>query len=147
MYSISGLCPRTDISMGHHGFCVSLHPEFRNCVNRSLIDQVGVDRVIKDNEADWLKACGYGVEIHRFCLRAKWGEWGPEHISVPGNACGLDIDRSAFGCVFRDGVNLLPHNIDCWPQKQLILIMFTTFADLVLWMGHEDLQSSKKSDQ
>jgi hypothetical protein len=31
-------------------------------------------------------------------IRVEWGEWGPEHISVPGNACALDIDESPMGC-------------------------------------------------
>ncbi len=60
-------------------------------------------------------------------LRVNWGEWGPEHITVPGNACGLDIDNR-FGTP-KDGRILQPHNIDTWGQKQLFLITFCWFAE------------------
>ena len=49
-------------------------------------------------------------------LRISWGEWGLEHITVPGDACGLDIEHHTFGNTL-DGPVLQPHNIDTWNQK------------------------------
>lgn len=68
-------------------------------------------------------------------LDVRWGRWGPEHISVPGNACGLDIERydGNFGSAFGSGTRLLPHNIDSWSQKQLFLITFAEIVELVHW--------------
>lgn len=71
----------------------------------------------------------------RTAIRIQWGEWGCEHISVPGNACGLDIERSSFGSCFRAGVRLCPHNVDCWAQKQLLLIVFTELAEDIVLLG------------
>jgi hypothetical protein len=149
MYHIRSLSPRTDISMGCHGFQIDLHPEFRDFVERtnvggSKIEQGNIDRVIELSGNRWLDACGYS-KIHegrrlyeaRSSLRVAWGEWGPEHIHVPGNACGLDIERDPLGCIFPGGVSLLPHNIDVWHQKQLLLIVFTDLAETILLLGRK----------
>ena len=55
---------------------------------------------------------------------------GPEHITVPGNACGLDVDQG-LGAP-RDGKVLQPHNIDSSNQVILLLTVFTTIADLII---------------
>jgi hypothetical protein len=145
MYLIHCLCPRKDIDMNCHAFQIDLAPEVPEYVKRSKITESQVYHLVKTQGNAWLDACGYteifdpencgawadkdkppGPTARRLyeaseSIRVSWGEWGPEHISVPGSACGLDIDDSSFGCVFSEGRALLPHNIDGWPQKQLLL--------------------------
>lgn len=153
-YVIQSLCPRTDIDMGRHGFSIKLYPAFKEAVAVSEIDQAGVHRALDNMGRDWLDACGYnGIFDIDNCgfhadpslppgpkarpmyepnrdMRVSWGEWGPEHISVPGNACGLDIDVRGFGSP-DGGAILYPHNVDSWSQKQLLLITFCWFAETI----------------
>ena len=126
-YSIDGLCPRDDISLGRHGFCVKLFPEFKQAVAASDIDQTKVDSLLKMQGKEWLSSCGFTGEYQRFAIQ--WGEWGPEHITVPGNACGLDIS-TGFGAP-RNGATLEPHNVDSSNQKLLLLIVFCWFAETI----------------
>lgn len=154
MYAIKSLCPRTDITMGAHGFTIDLAPEWKAAVLASGLTQEFVDTRIEHFGNDWLAACGWtdwfdpencgwekdptkppGPASRRSpdfrAIRVTWGPWGPEHITVPGNACGLDLDCGC-GVIFKDGMALLPHNIDAWRQKQLLLIVFTDLAECVL---------------
>lgn len=157
MYLIRSLCPRTDLDMGAHGFTIELSAGWRDLVSRCDLDQGKINGLISTCGRDWLDACGfnqiydpdnYGLdrdpkkkpgpnakplyEPHT-SLRVGWGAWGPEHITVPGNACGLDIERTSFGRIMADrGVTLLPHNIDSWKQKNLLLIVFTEIAESVV---------------
>lgn len=148
-YSISGLCPIQQ--MGGYGFNIKLWPGFKDMVTSYNIDQEKVDKGIENMGRHWLDICGYDsiydpdnsgfdrdknkplgpnarpMYLPNRDLRISWGEWGPEHITVPGNACGLDIDRS-IGAP-RNGRILLPHNVDCWQQVNLLLITFCWFAD------------------
>ncbi len=158
MYAIRGLCHRRDISMGAHGFCIDLSPEFKATVAKSAITAENIDHLLKQNARGWLDAAGFdsiydpdnaghgrdksqppgpnarplwGVEH----LRVAWGEWGPEHISIPGNACGLDIERRGFGTVYPDGAQLQPHNVDSLEQKYLLLIVFAEIAESIAFLG------------
>lgn len=126
-YSIVGLYPRKDISIGRHGFFIKLFPEFKQAVAASDIDQHRVEILLDRMKVDWLHSCGFSGDYQR--LDVKWGEWGPEHISVPGNACGLDLD-SHFGAP-RNGAILQPHNVDSSNQKLLLLIVFCWFAEAI----------------
>ncbi len=63
-------------------------------------------------------------------IRVSWGTWGIEHITVPGNACGLDIDKGYHSP--RNGRILVPHNIDNFQQVILLLTVFTTLAGHVI---------------
>ena len=136
LYAIRNLCHRQDGVLGVHGFSIDLSPDWRLAVGNSELDQERVNHIIQILGRSWLDCTGYGRKAHdgqpsyepRTSIRVQWGEWGPEHISVPGNACGLDIDRSAFGCLFRNGRRLVDHNIDSLSQKYLLLIVFTTLA-------------------
>jgi hypothetical protein len=168
MYLIRGLCPRTDIDMGRHAFTIELPREWPALVEASEITQERVSEVVEREGADWLDACGYtemydpdnygfekdknkppGPNAKRLydphtSIRVSWGAWGPEHITVPGNACGLDLDHSSssFGCFLRGGRMLLPHNIDSWHQKNLLLIVFTEFAESVVLLGQGKLEGT-----
>lgn len=77
----------------------------------------------------------------RTSIRMSWGPWGLEHISVPGNACGLDIDDHSFGSLFDNGRQLQPHNIDSWNQKNLLMIVFASIAeDILILSGYRGIQ-------
>lgn len=161
MYLIRNLCHRTDISMGVHGFGIDLSPEFRDAVSKSRLSQDDIDGLLATMGREWLDATGYTQVFDpdddrepsarfehdpkwkpgprarplyepRNSLRVQWGEWGPEHISVPGNACGLDIDQS-FGSPIHGARSLTPHNIDALCQKYLLLIVFTSIAEHVAY--------------
>jgi hypothetical protein len=153
-YDIIGLCPRTDIDTGQHGFHINLHPKWCGLVEASGIGQYQADHAIKEMGDSWLDACGYGQPFEhdgkvgrlyeaRSSIRVSWGEWGPEHITVPGSACGLDIERRGIGNPFRGGASLLPHNIDHWGQVQLLLIVFTFFAESLVIQSWEKINSGE----
>lgn len=153
MYHVIGFCPRTDIHLGRCGFGIKLYPAWAEAVKSSGITQNNVQTAIKSYHRAWLDGFGYdaiydpensGFQKDEkkkpgpnarplydiYSIRVSWGEWGPEHITVPGNACGLDID-SSLGSP-RDGRTLQPHNVDSISQMGLILAIFTTFADHII---------------
>lgn len=155
MYHIDGLCPRPE--MGGCGFTIQLWPEFRVAVAKSGITQKMANTAITNLHRQWLDGCGYSaiydpdddpmeawklkhglIDKRKFgpnarpfydahSIRVSWGEWGPEHITVPGNACGLDLNRSYV----HDGMALFPHNVDTRDQAMLLLVVFTWFAGSV----------------
>jgi hypothetical protein len=170
MYHLRGICPRTDQSLGRCGFSILLYPAWRAAVEKSGLTQQIVSGVIQTYHRYWLDGCGYNAMFdpdqspmakweernlgktpklgpnarplygpHE--IRVAWGEWGPEHISVPGNACGLDIDDS-IGAP-RGGRELTPHNIDSFGQVMLLLTVFTFFADHVIAAAEEAKQAQK----
>lgn len=161
-YCIRGLCHRTDLTMGAHGFCIDLAPGFAQAVKLSGLTQQNINNILNSHGQHWLNAAGYdeiwdpdncgawkdeklppGPNARPLYrphdgLSVAWGAWGPEHISVPGNACGLDIDHSSLCCcIFKGGRQLQPHNVDCWQQKYLMLITFTELAEHVCWAARK----------
>ena len=121
LYHIDGLCPRTDIAMGRCGFNIQLFPDWKKAVDKSGLTQQKINTLLDNMHRPWLDGCGYdalfdpdetpeerwkrhhglltanpGPNTHplygRTELRIQWGEWGPEHLVVPGDACGLDIE-------------------------------------------------------
>lgn len=134
-----------------HGFSIQLYPGWRGLVERSQMDQERADHLIKNSGRWWLDSCGYdrifdpdncGIDYDPkkppgpeagpaykplIDLRVKWGGWGPEHIMVPGDACGLDLDHHSPSHV-EGGAVLLPHNVDTWKQKNLLMIVFLHIA-------------------
>ena len=158
-YHIKGLCPRPSDVSGC-GFCIDLWPAFKEAVAKCNLNQQLVDNGINSLHRGWLDGCGFdqivdpdedplerwkaknGLEhkkpgpnayklYDRHSIRVQWGEWGPEHITVPGNACGLDLDTHTV-CGPRGGVSLLPHNIDTIRQAHLCLVVFAWFADSII---------------
>lgn len=154
IYNIKGLCPRTDIDMGRCGFGIDLHPSWKEAVAAcDWLGQPQVNEGIKNMHRAWLDGCGFNsiydpdnsgfdrdknkkpgpnarplYDVHS--IHVRWGEWGPEHITVPGNACGLDIDRGFGG--FLGGMSLVPHNVDSIAQAHLLLVVFTFFAETLV---------------
>ncbi len=154
MYSIDGLCPNREHAIGGFGFSIKLYPQWKEIVAASGLDQVKIEQALSRLGREWLDVCGFdaifdpdncGFEADKKCkpgpdarpsylpnrdLRVSWGEWGVEHISVPGNACGLDVGSGPGGP--RNGKVLWPHNVDGWHQVQLLLITFCWFADSMM---------------
>jgi hypothetical protein len=149
MYHILLPTPRQEMS--GWGFGILLWPPWREAVARRALTQENVNTAVGHLGRGWLDACGFsgmfdpdncGHEVDRtkkpgprahpmyrpnLDLRVSWGEWGPEHITVPGNACGLDLDSGINAP--RDGRCLQPHNVDCMRQAVLLLLVFQWFAD------------------
>ncbi len=70
-------------------------------------------------------------DASRGAIVLSWGDWGLEHISVPGNGCGLDIDYN--GCTApKGGVVLLPHHVDSMQQAYLSQSIYG-------WFNHASL--------
>ena len=130
MYRIIGWCPIQE--MNGAGFAIALKPEIKKAVKQSGIAQNEIDQWINTSGRMYLKHHGYDVGNGSvgFYLRISWGEWGIEHITVPGNACGLDIDDSGLG--IKEGEKaLLPHNVDNLKQASLLLAVFTAIAEIL----------------
>lgn len=131
MYKIRGWFPNGQ--MNGASFCIILTPEWREAVSKSDINQESIDNLIWNLGNKILEGHGRkAIEKHMLpCyLRIIWGTWGPEHITVPGNACGLDIDTHCIGCL--DGeVALTPHNVDSISQASMILTLFTQIAEIL----------------
>ena len=151
MYLIRGYCHRQDEGcLAAHSFQIDLSPAIPDMVARSGIDQAAVNRKIGTCGEYWLDASGYTDpfeyegKVRRLweanCIRVRWGEWGPEHISVPGNACGLDLS-DCFGCAFKGGKSLFPHNLDGPMQKYLLTIVFTEFMEDIVILGRTEERS------
>ena len=148
------------MQMGGYGFGINLFPGMKEAVAKSDMTQQRANQVVEKMGRMWLDACGYAAmhdpdqadpmaawEARRlgkplklgpnakplydtWCIRVSWGEWGVEHLTVPGDACGLDIDRGFGG--MRGGVTLQPHNVDNSSQVLLLLVVFTWFADYLV---------------
>lgn len=153
MYSIDQLCPSGQ-PIGGYGFAIHLHPDYHAAVKASGYTQEHANMAVKAFGLEWLQKCGFnnyfdpentGFGANKAAIpsaetkpsyshreiRITWGEWGIEHISVPGNACGLDISRG-MGNPFEGGRSLTPHNIDSWSQVMLLLVAFTWLTNSVL---------------
>lgn len=149
LYHIQGWTPSPGMSCA--GFSVLLFPEWKVAIvdlrltqesvnsiieriGRSLLDDHGYDGMFDPDN------CGYDADQNAkpgpnarkmytpgSDLRVMWGEWGPEHITVPGNACGLDLNDGISAP--PDGRALSPHNVDTIYQASLLLTIFLHFAN------------------
>lgn len=155
MYLIRNLAPRTDITLGCHGFNIELSPEWSNMVASSGLDQQAINDKIETCGNEWLDVCGYGrittmyngksdrVYKAKFSIDIRWGEWGIEYIKVPGDACYLSM--SNIPGLIPNSKMLCPHNIDSWRQKQLLLIIFCSIAEDVVAFSNTTNWSAKHS--
>lgn len=126
-----------------------LHPMMKELAKKSGLTQDNVYAKIEKMGESWLDACGYKVELYRparCAIRVAWGEWGIEHITVPGNACGLDISDNSFSCVFMNGRTMSPHNLDSWQQQNLLIMVFTSFMmDIAYRVSSDDKTYFRRS--
>lgn len=137
MYLIRGLEPNPEC-MAAHSFCIELSPEWREMAAASGIDQESVNRKVGRMEASWKKAVGINCKTSRE-IRVDWGDWGIRHVTVPGNACGLDIEERAFGTFIDNAAMLVPHNVDSWMQKKLILLAFCSIAEDIVLLSRTEV--------
>jgi len=138
MYSIVGLMPNIETTnMGGHGFCIKLYPEWKGIVAGYDITDEGLWMWCRETMGPSILK---SVRLDFGEIRIRWGEWGLEHIDVPGNACGLDIADSIIAPL--GGKALLPHNVDSMPQAFCILCVFTWFADAML--ANQELNKMRK---
>lgn len=148
MYVIAGTVPRTDIPIGRYCLSIYLHPELPDIVKASGLTQEDIDHKIEQQGREWLKAYRFNTEnlpFARSAIRLTWGEWGIEHLTVPGNACGLDID-SSFGGPWLGGKALTPHNLDTADQQALLILVFTEFMyDVALFASDKHEYFQKRS--
>ena len=137
--------------MGGFSFEILLWPEWKEAVARRGLTQREANKLVENMHRRWLDACGYdqtcgfGDKPERplydqHCIHILWGEWGPEHISVPGNGCGLDIDHGLHRP--KDGMALAPHNVDCMRQAFLLLLIFNWFAH-DLFLNEQNLEYAR----
>ena len=114
-------------------FYIVLTDKFRQAVEKSNLTQENMDALIVNLGNAILSSHGY-QEVDKnmlLCnLRVKWGEYGPEHISVPGSDCGLDIDTHFVGQLPGE-VALMPHNIDTIRQASMLLSIFIYIAEVL----------------
>lgn len=114
-------------------FFIVLTDKFRKAVEKSKLTQENMDALVMNLGNSILSGHGY-PEVDKnmlLCnLRVKWGEYGPEHISVPGSACGLDVDTHFVGQLPGE-VALMPHNIDTIKQASMLLSIFIYIAEVI----------------
>lgn len=131
MYKITGWFPNAKQQLGGCGFCIILTPKWKEAVINSSLTQEKIDNLIANLGKPLLEGHGRScyLDSPNSVLKISWGEWGVEHISVPGNACGLDID-SGFSLGCKNGERcLLPHNVDSIGQASMILALFLKIAE------------------
>lgn len=155
LYHVQGWCPTPGMSTA--GFQVLLFPAWKEAVERRSLTQENVCGGLNNMGREWLDShgfdaifdpdnCGFEADKNQppgpnarpmyrpnMNLRVTWGDWGPEHITVPGNACGLDLDKGSQG-----GMTLLPHNVDTIRQASLLLTVFLWFADTLYYVTVEE---------
>lgn len=136
MYRITGLISMGNSPLGNHGFSITLPPAHKKAVAACDLNQEKINNAIKFLGKKALLSCGYSEARCEYALgdiRIQWGEWGIEHIGVPGNACGLDIDYNPIGLCPHEqgGVTLHPHNVDTPIQKLLLLTLFCSISDYI----------------
>ena len=133
MYRLLSWFPQQHNGCAGASFGIALTPEWLDAVNKSKLNQSAVNQLIDSIGNDILRGHGFDPvdeeEIH-FRIRVGWGDWGPEHITVPGNACGLDIVHSPVGG-FPGEIHLLPHNVDSLAQASMILTVFVKIAEIL----------------
>lgn len=128
-YHISKYNPSPGMSAS--GFNIELFPEFKNLVKEANISQEEANTAVANLSPIWLMNHGYDKTFYEGQIRVRMGVWGLEHISVPGNACGLDITNYSLG-VLEGSALLAPHNVDSIKQASLLLTVFLWYADFLM---------------
>ena len=155
-YRIEGFCPRTDISMGRWGFGIRMDTQYAWQLKQLPLRDEWEERIVEIG-TDAVKA----TLLHDFkpmfdtprlhfwentCLLT--------NLSVPGNACGLDMDWRDFDHLQADaerdanyGITWLPHNVDSWWQALSLLQVWLAWYDLTCGMIHHYENESKQKGQ
>ena len=147
LYHISW-APQVQDIMSGCGFIIKLFPRWRREIIKSKLNQEDINNLIECDALDLLKNNGFDTDRYKgsnFLAKESfyiaWGEWGLEHITIPGtNATGLDIEDSPGAP--KNGRILVPHNIDHLRQASLLLAIFTRVADCIV--SKIELEESEK---
>jgi len=99
---------------------------FYENVGNPLLDACGYSEISSFAEGDSHRL----FDATRGAIRIQWGDWGPEHITIPGNGCGLDLDDGLHAP--RGGRVLVPHNVDVLKQAYLLQLIFNWIANLLI---------------
>lgn len=114
---------------GGFGFHILLWPCWKEVVAMNKVDTSDILDWHRDVGNSLLEACGFNRAIYTSSMdiRLSFGEWGLEHITVPGNSCGIDIDLTSYRAP-EGGAVLTPHNVDSLRQAYLIQLVFGWFS-------------------
>lgn len=123
LYEIKNWFPEK--KMNGAGFSISLGEDWPKVVEHYGLTQEYVDTALEKLKDSILEGHGYSSSRY-YRLSAKVGKWGIEHISVPGNACGLDLSSNVLN---RSGMGLFPHNVDTIPQASMLFCVFSFFSE------------------
>lgn len=137
-YEVVGFCPRTDIDMGRWAFGIRLSSSYAALLKDVPINQKRFDNLHARCHEVLLAVQGrdYLDLFHRSYPHLQFWEDTCllTNISVPGNACGLDMEWGTFNELGKrdreHAVEYLPHNIDSMAQAVSLLAVWTTWYDL-----------------
>lgn len=134
--------PRPKSNGDGFGFSIRVFPGWKTLVSRIMIpDHESQKNWMDSVGSELLEGCGYDLKVYgRFgAIRLSFGEWGLEHITIPGNGCGLDITSDS--CFCPDGGRvMLSHNVDSMKQAYLLQCIFNWWANH--WILEDDLNSA-----
>lgn len=154
MYLIRGMGPIAHLTLSRHNFLINLSPKFKEMVRLAGLSQKSISAFVNDNAALWLDECGFSSKLYKYLggfhqPTVRWGEWGPECITVPGNACGIGIESGGnmHNIYGEKGETLCPHNIDTLQQKMLILMIFGELAETIGVLNYDAFQKPEARDE
>lgn len=133
MYKIKSWMPDRTLQSNGASFGIVLTPDWKAAVAKSKIDQETVDTMIRRIGSAVLEGHGMAPELD---LRMIWGEWGPEYIRAPGNACELHLDQQPIG-ILPGEAQLVCHNVDSLVQASILLTLFLRIAEILEYENTE----------
>lgn len=140
-YELMGFYPRTDISLGAWGFGVRLDAKFAAEVKKHKIAPNIHDKM-QEMGKELVSTIFRGSEQRKW-IRPPYNFWDDTclltNVTVPGDACGLDMDHSDFIGLSRlgeysspyDSVTYGPHNVDNMMQATALLAAWCRWYDMV----------------
>ncbi len=115
--------------LNHHGFDIWVSPKFV-CLSTFLCKTLSIDKLEEEAKALVITA-GYDVTLSGMRYTNFDRNIGLVNISVPGNACGLDLDIDNSMNYRDEGYNLIPHNVDTPLQQTTLLGIWLLWAKYV----------------
>jgi len=141
IYEVTGFMPPLDGQhrMGGHGFNIRLHGQFAQKLMEVELSQTGYENLLWEAREIIDKIMGPSGILVREPI-SFWDDRVPDkatkalltNITVPGNACGLDVDWGTLDRVRRRTdawIDYLPHNVDGHMQSYCLLSIFFCWAN------------------
>jgi len=127
-------------SMGGHGFNIRLHGGFAQQLMEAELSDHGRDNLTWKAREIIDKIMGPSGSLYRDPI-SFWDERDGikptkallTNITVPGNACGLDVDWGTLDRLKRRSdawIDYLPHNVDGYKQSYCLLSIFLYWANI-----------------